>query len=92
MNDEEHASPSPGTSDTAHEVGEISQESPKPYDRWTPEADAELLAAYEAGASIGELARHFRRPPSAIEYRLRRLAFDMLRQHRLGLSRDLRRC
>jgi hypothetical protein len=63
-----------------------------PYDRWTPEADAELLAAYQAGRTIGELARDFRRPPSAIEYRLKKLAFNMLRQHRLGPPRDPGRC
>jgi hypothetical protein len=58
----------------------------EPYDRWTPEADAELLAAHYGGRSIVELATEFGRPPSTIEYRLRRLVFDLLRQHRLGPS------
>jgi hypothetical protein len=56
-------------------IGEIRQRHPKAYDRWSPEAEAELVAGYLAGRSIEQLAAEFERQPSAIQRRLEKHAF-----------------
>jgi hypothetical protein len=61
------------------DINEIRQRHPKAYERWSSAADALLLEGYvRDGRSIRELALEFDRQPSAIESRLKKLAFDLL--------------
>jgi hypothetical protein len=73
-------------------VGDPGEEPAVPHDRWTPEEDSNLIAAYQAGHGVVELARTFSRRPSAIEARLRTLALVMSRLHRPGRPGDSGRC
>ncbi len=63
-------------------IGEIRERHPKAYDRWTPQAEAEMVAAYLAGRSIDQLAVDFERQPSAILRRLEKVAFAEMNQRR----------
>jgi hypothetical protein len=58
----------------AYQVEEIRKQHPNAYRPWTPEADAALLDAHQAGHSTATLADTFGRQPSAIRSRLRHLA------------------
>jgi hypothetical protein len=55
-------------------ISEIRERHRKAYDRWTPKAEADLVAAYLAGQSIDQLAADFERQPSAIRRRLEKAA------------------
>lgn len=66
-------------------VGEPSEDQAVPHDRWTPDEDRKLIAAYQVGHGVVELARIFNRRPSAIESRLRTLALLLARLNRPGL-------
>jgi len=63
-------------------VGDARRGQPEPPDRWTPEDDGRLIAAYRAGHNVDQLARIFGCRPSAIELRLRTLALLMARRNR----------
>jgi hypothetical protein len=67
-------------------IGAIREVHRKAYDRWTPQLDARLVAAYLAGRSVDELAADFERQPSAIQRRLERLAFAAMTRHREKLN------
>jgi hypothetical protein len=56
----------PGPGGARPGIGEIRERHHKAYDRWSPEAEAELVAAYLAGRSIEQLAADFERQPRAI--------------------------
>jgi len=61
------------------EIGEIREQHPQAYDQWSAEADAYVLDAYRSGRSVDDLAEELQCQPSAIESRLKKLAFDALR-------------
>jgi hypothetical protein len=73
-------------------VGEPSEDQALPHDRWTPSEDRKLIAGYQVGVSVVELARIFNRRPSAIESRLRTLALVLSRLNRPGRPEDPGRC
>jgi len=56
-----------------YRVADVRRQHPHAYERWTPLADAELLAAHRAGHDVTTLAETFGRQPSAIRSRLIRL-------------------
>lgn len=59
--------------DRAYDVAGIRRQYPNAYSPWTPEADAALLEAHEAGHDLTTLADTFGRQPSAIRSRINRL-------------------
>ncbi|RAO23041.1 hypothetical protein MED15_01436 [Micromonospora noduli] len=73
-----------GTVPESHppKIAGIRQRHPQAYDRWTRQADSDLVKGYLAGRSIDELAVSFERQPSAIQRRLERLAFAEMSRHR----------
>ncbi|HUY47597.1 MAG TPA: hypothetical protein VMV92_17990 [Streptosporangiaceae bacterium] len=56
-----------------YQVAEVRRQHPNAYTPWTAEADAALLAAYQAGHDVAALADTFGRQPSAIRARLNHL-------------------
>jgi DNA-directed RNA polymerase specialized sigma24 family protein len=71
-------------------IGEIRERYGRAYDPWTPQAEAELVAAYLAGRSIDQLAADFERQPSAILRRLEKAAFAEMNKRR-SIPHDPRR-
>ena len=63
-------------------IGAIREQHRKAYDRWSPAADARLVAGYLAGGTVEQLAAEFERQPSAIQRRLERLAFVEMSERR----------
>jgi hypothetical protein len=57
----------------AYDLAGIRNQYPNAYSPWTPEADAALLEAHEAGHELATLADTFGRQPSAIRSRINRL-------------------
>jgi ATP-dependent exoDNAse (exonuclease V) beta subunit len=45
------------------------------YQPWSPELDKELIAMADTGASVGEMAEHFRRTKGAVYARLKKLDY-----------------
>ena len=64
----------------------IRQRHPMAYERWSPEAEAKLVAGYLAGRTVDELAVEFGRRPSAIQRRLEQHAFAEWSQRRTAPS------
>ncbi len=62
----------------AYDLDEIRRFYPNAYIPWTEDEDRSLAEAYQQGKKIGQLVDMFRRRPSAIRSRLRKL----------GLSKD----
>jgi len=58
----------------AYAVDDIRETQPQAYRRWTEVEEEELIAAFERGASIVELAQRHGRQPGGIRSRLRKLA------------------
>jgi hypothetical protein len=70
----ERGAPLPSTAEgRAYQVAEIRRQFSHAYMRWTAEADAALLSAYQAGHDVAALADTFGRQPSAIRSRLNHL-------------------
>jgi hypothetical protein len=65
-----HSGTNQAASGPAYQVAEIRQKHPNAYARWTPEDDAALVAAHQAGHRVDSLADTFGRQPSAIRSRL----------------------
>ena len=57
-------------------MAEVRREYPNAYLPWTAEADATLLAAYQAGHDVAALANTLGRQPSAIRSRLNHLGVN----------------
>jgi hypothetical protein len=76
----------PDPSDEAvagEETQGVRQRPPMAYERWSPEAEAKLVAGYLAGRSIDELAVEFGRRSTAIQRRLEQHAFaEWSQRHR----------
>jgi hypothetical protein len=60
-------------SDYEQRMAAIKSKHPRAYEKWTTQEDAELKSMSGRGASQDELARHFKRQPSAIFSRLEKL-------------------
>jgi hypothetical protein len=54
-------------------LAEIRRVSPRAYQPWTVEEDAQLVALVQAGQSVDRIAEHLQRQPSAINSRIVRL-------------------
>ena len=52
------------------------QEYPNAYDPWNEEDDAQLTRMWREGATIEELAAHFRRKPGGIKSRIKKLGLE----------------
>jgi|GEM_PF-612720 len=70
--------PPPDDHTKAYNLDEIRRFYPNAYMSWTEDEDRRLAEAYQQGKKIGQLVDMFRRQPSAIRSRLRKL----------GLSKD----
>jgi predicted Holliday junction resolvase-like endonuclease len=53
---------------------------PRAYDKWYPEEDRWLVAQFNEGREIPEVAAHLKRRPSAIRARLEKLGVEMEKQ------------
>jgi len=54
-------------------IASIKAEYPNAYEKWTDKDDEDLILLFEQDKSISELAEHFKRQPSAIGSRLKKL-------------------
>ena len=61
------------TGEPRYSVYACRQEFPNAYAPWTDNDDAELLSLRGEGATVEELAEHFRRKPGAIHSRMKKL-------------------
>ena len=61
------------TGEPRYSVYACRQEFPNAYAPWTDNDDAELLSLWGEGATVEELAEHFRRKPGAIHSRMKKL-------------------
>ncbi|MDX2176318.1 MAG: hypothetical protein SF028_07585 [Candidatus Sumerlaeia bacterium] len=57
----------------AARLEQIKAQHPQAYAPWTKDADEELALLHSESRSVGEMAEHFGRQPSAIRSRLRKL-------------------
>lgn len=65
------------TGEPRYSVYACRQEFPNAYAPWTDNDDAELLSLWGEGATVEELAEHFRRKPGAIHSRLKKLGLQV---------------
>lgn len=61
------------TGEPRYSVYACRQEFPNAYAPWTDNDDTELLSLWGEGATVEELAEHFRRKPGAIHSRMKKL-------------------
>lgn len=65
------------TGEPRYSVYACRQEFPNAYMPWTDNNDEELLSLWGEGATVEELAEHFRRKPGAIHSRLKKLGLQV---------------
>lgn len=65
------------TGEPRYSVYACRQEFPNAYTPWTDNNDEELLSLWGEGATVEELAEHFRRKPGAIHSRLKKLGLQV---------------
>ena len=63
-------------SNYAERLVKIRQASPRAYEKWTDEEDANLTKLFRSGNLVKAIAAQFQRQPSAIRSRLTKLGLD----------------